>query len=94
MLFSQDRPNYSQYGVFHLFELLNLETSHPGATELIRNKGFSVNLSNTPSLRNAVDIIIEQTYNKHASGSSGITGFSLNPGCYSRWSVTRSMCAD
>ena len=41
--------------------MLNLEKTHPGAEDLLKNNGFSVNRSDVPSSRNAVDITIEQT---------------------------------
>ena len=35
--------------------MLNLEKTHPGAEDLLKNNGFSVNRSDVPSSRNAVD---------------------------------------
>ena len=46
--------------------MLNLEKTHPGAEDLLKNNGFSVNSSDVPSFRNAVDITIEKTINRHA----------------------------
>ena len=41
--------------------MLNPEKTHPGAEDLLKNNGFSVNRSDVPSSRNALDITIEQT---------------------------------
>jgi len=46
--------------------LLNLANFPPGAEELLRNGGFSVNRSQFPNCRTAIDLTIEQTINKHA----------------------------
>lgn len=42
-----------------------------------------------PSSRNAVDITIEQTINRHAKSSAGIVGFSRSLSTYNRWCLTR-----
>lgn len=69
--------------------MLNLDKTHPGAEELLKEKGISVNRSSIPSSRNAVDITIEQTINRHAKSQGGIIGFSRNPSAYYRWCTTR-----
>ncbi len=48
-----------------------------------------VNRSSVPSSRNAVDITIEQTINRHAKSHGGIIGFSRNYAAYDRWCTTR-----
>ena len=55
----------------------------------MKNNDFSVNRSDVPSSRNAVDITIEQTINRHAKSHSGIVGFSRNRSIYYRWCRTR-----
>ena len=89
MFFRFDHPNYARYSAFYLLNMLNLEKTHPGAEDLLKNNGFSVNRSNVPSSRNAVDITIEQTINCHAKSHSGIVGFSRNRSAYYRWWRTR-----
>lgn len=90
LFFSQEKPNYARYTSVYLNILLNLPHTHPGAMELIEKNGMSVNRSDVPNSRNAVDITIEQTYNRHASGHGpGIIGFSRNLAAYHRWSCTR-----
>ena len=88
MLFSFDHPNCARYSAFYL-NMLNLEKTHPGAKDLLKNNGFSVNSSDVPSSRNAVDITIEQTINRHAKSHSRVVGFSRNHSAYYRWCRTR-----
>ena len=90
MFFSQGKHNYARYTAMHLHALLNLPTTHPGVAEVLEKNGLSVNRSEVPNSRNAIDITIEQTYNPHASGHGpGVIGFSRNFSAYHRWSTTR-----
>jgi len=93
LFFALDHPNYAQYTTVYLLILLNLEETHPGAKELLSSNGFSVNRSDVPSSRNAVDITIEQTINRHAKSHGGIIGFSRNHSAYYRWCKTRHVRA-
>ena len=58
----------------YVVPMLNL----PGATELLRENGLSVKRSSMPASRNAVDITIEKTINRHAKSSGRIIVFSRN----------------
>ena len=69
--------------------LFNPENTHPGAKKLLTSKGLSVNRSDIPSSRNAVDITIELTINRHAKSRCGIIGLSRNESAYYRWCKTR-----
>ena len=73
----------------YLISILNLNSTHPGAEELLCQNGFSISRSDVPSSRNAVDITIEQTINKHVKSHGGIVGFSRNYAACFRWSITR-----
>ena len=63
-LFSADHLNYARYLSLKFTELENLPYSHPGAQELLTDKGLSVARSTVPGCRNAVDLTIEQTLNR------------------------------
>ena len=89
LLFAFDHNNYARYVQVYLMTLMNLPSSHPGSTELLKNNGFSVSRSSVPRSRNAVDITIEQTINRHAKCQGGIIGFSRNYAAYFRWCMTR-----
>ena len=96
LFFTQERPpNYARYTSVYLNILLNLPHSHPGAMDLLAKNRMSVKRSEVPNSRNAVDITIEQTYNRHASGHGpGIIGFSRNLAAYHRWSCKRHARAE
>jgi len=84
LLFSMDHHNYARYLTLYCVSLLNLSNFHPGTEELLRNEGFSVNRSQFPNGRTAIDLTIEQTINKHAKTKGGIIGFSKNCPAYYR----------
>ena len=89
LLFAFDHHNYARYLPVYLMMLMNLKKTHPGSEELLRKNGFSVCRSSIPLSRNAVDITIEQTINRHTKCQGGIIGFSRNYAAYYRWCVTR-----
>ena len=89
ILFAYDHTNYAQYLPVYLMTMMNLNITHPGAENLLRDNGFSVRRSSVPLSRNAVDITIEQTINRHAKSQGGIIGFSRNYAAYYRWCLTR-----
>ena len=72
----QDMPQF--------ISILNLNSTHPEAEELLLQNEFSVSRSDAPSSRNAVDITIEQSINKYAKSHGGIVGFSRNYSAYFR----------
>ena len=78
LFFTYDHPNYAYYTVVYILTMLNLDKTHPGAEKLLKGNGISVNRSSIPSSRNAVDITVEQTINKHAKSQGGNIGFSTN----------------
>ena len=57
---SYDHLNYARYTTVYLLTLLILPLSHPGEDERLKQNGFSVNKSDVPSSRNAVDIIMQK----------------------------------
>ena len=76
LFFTYDHPNYAHYIVVYILTMLNLDKTHPGAEKLLKGNDISVNRSSIPSSRNAVDITVEQTINKHAKSQRGNIGFS------------------
>lgn len=93
LFFSYDHPNYARYTTVYMLSMLNLHLSHPGAEKLLCH-GLSVSRSDVKSSRNAVDITIEQTINRHAKSHGGIIGFSRKYGAYMRWCLTRHCRAE
>ena len=88
MSFAYDHCNYARYVPVYLMTLMNFSKTHPGCNELLEQNGFSVSRSNVPCSRNAVEITIEQTINRHAKSPGGIIGFNRIYAAYYRWCVT------
>ena len=78
ILFAYDHTNYARFLPVYLMTMMNLNVTHPGAENLLRDNGFSVRRSSVPLSRNAVDITIEQTINRHAKSQGDIIGLSRN----------------
>jgi hypothetical protein len=89
ILFSSNHLNYAKYLPLYYTQLMNLDSTHPGASTLLRMNGFTAARSNVPGCRNAMDLTIEQTINRSAKTAGGIIGFSRNKAAYYRWCVTR-----
>ena len=94
LLFSFGGQNYARYMAFFSMFITNIETSHPGATELLRRGAFSVARSFFPGNRCEVDKTIEETFMKSRGGSgssgAGLTGLQTNYGAYQRWTRSAS----
>lgn len=84
ILFAYDHTNNARYLPVYLMTIMNFRIAHPGAENLLRNNGISVRRSSVPLSRNAVDITVEQTVNRHAKSQGGIIGFSRNFAAYYR----------
>ena len=89
LFFSHDHPNYARYTTIYCLILLNLDMTHPGLKDLLKRNGFNVDRSGVPTSRNAIDITMEQTINRHAKSHGGIICFSRNYAAYYRWCMTR-----
>ncbi|CAH3022120.1 unnamed protein product [Porites evermanni] len=50
LFFIFDHPNYARYSAFYLLNMLDLEKTYPGAEDLLKNNGFSVNRSDVHHL--------------------------------------------
>ena len=95
--FSFGGQNYARYMAFFSMFITNIETSHPGATELLRRGAFSMARSFIPGNRCEVEKTIEEPFMKQSksrgrSGSSGagLTGLQTNYGAYQRWTRSAS----
>ena len=95
LFFAFGGQNYARYLTCHSIFMLNIEKSHPGATDLLRRGTISVARSFVPGSRCAVDKTIEETLRKHSksrggSGASGagLSGIQNNYEAYQRWMKT------
>ena len=62
LFFSFDGQNYARYLCYFLLFLVNIEKTHPGATELLKFGAISVARSFIPANKCAVDKTIEETF--------------------------------
>ena len=92
LFFSFGGQNYARYLTYFSLFIANIETSHPGSTELLERGAFSVARSFIPGNRCDVDKTMEETFMKHskshqgAGGSSaGLSGITTNYNAYQRW---------
>ena len=89
IFFSFNGYNYSRYLSYYSMLLCNIETSHPGATELLKLGAISVARSFIPGNCSDVDKTMEETFMRHAKSrggsGTGITGILTNQEAYQRW---------
>ena len=95
IFFERDGQNYARYLTFFGIFLANIDHSHPGAVDKIREGVFSVARSFIPGCRSATDKTIEETFMKHSksrggSGGAGMIGILNNQDAYQRWVKTAS----
>ena len=95
LFFSFDGQNYARYLCYFSLFLVNIEETHPGATELLKLGAISVARSFIPANRCAVDKTIEETFMRHAKSQAGpggrgagISGLLNNYEAYRRWART------
>ena len=88
--FSLNKTNYSRYGSYYIQKLRTLEKSHPGCKELISGKGLSVQAQDHYPLRTPIDQREEQTLNREAKTTGGISKFAGNGDSVTKWTLNRS----
>ena len=96
LFFSFGGHNNGCYLTFFAVFLANIESSHPGATEMLEQGAFSVARSFIPGNRSAVDKTIEETFMKHAKSrggggaGAGLSGILKNQDAFQKWTPTTS----
>ena len=89
IFFSFGGQNYARYLSFFSMFLCNIESSHPGATDLLKQGAISVARSFIPGNCSDVDKTMEETFMRHAKSRGGngrgITGILTNQEAYQRW---------
>ena len=92
MFFATNHPNYARYTVRYRLNLMNIESTHPGARETLLAGGLSVRRSSKAFTRTPVDLTLEQTVNADAaSRMTGIAAFTQNLNARRRWMITHSI---
>ena len=94
LFFSYGGQNYARYLTMFSIILANIDESHPGAVEMLKQGAFSVARSFIPGNRGDVDKTMEETFMKEAkshggASGAGITGIQRNYDAYQRWVRTR-----
>ena len=74
LFFSCGGQNYARYLTYFSMFITNIETSHPGATELLKRGAKSIARSFFPGNRCAVDKTMEKTLMRHAKSRGGAGG--------------------
>ena len=86
--FSLNRPNYARYGTLFLHQLQNAGTE---VTNILEGGAFSIRRTNKNYARSAVDLSLEQSYNRDAaSATKGIVAFRNSESAIRRWALARS----
>ena len=91
LFFVTSRVNYSRWMTKYQLNLLNVDETHPGLSELLENGAFTVRRSGNHFSRCPVDLVLEQTVN--ADAASRLTGLSAATNNYNarlRWMMTKS----
>ena len=92
--FGLNLTNYSRYGSYYLCQMLNMEERYPGNEDILKKYGISVQGQDKYPLRTAIDQRGEQTLNRDAKVSGGITAFAVDEASVSKWTLNRSSLAE
>ena len=87
--FALNKQNYARYGSTYVYAMQNLEKTHPGCKQLIKEKGLSVQGQDQYDLRIPIDQRGEQTVNKDAKTSGGIKYFASDSNSIRKWTLNR-----
>ena len=93
LCFSTNIQNYARYGVNYCMQLENMENTHPGAKQGLKEKGCLSVCQNCLSVRRSIDGASEQTFMKSAETTGGIKNFITHDSTYEKWVLTRSFQA-
>lgn len=89
--FAMNHPNYARYMLLYGLRLLNINSTHPGAKEMLEGGALSIRRSSKSFTRSAIDIALEQTVNANAaSRKCGITALTSSEEGRHCWMLTQS----
>ena len=75
--FTANRLNYSRWKVHYYFNLINMEETQAGITEVLANGALSIHRTDKSFSRSPIDLTLEQTINADAAScQTGIAAFS------------------
>ena len=85
-----NKTNYARYRSYYVNSLENMDSTHPGCSEITAVKGLSVQGQDKYPCRTAVDQRGEQTINRDAKTSGGVKYFASDPRSILKWTLNRS----
>ena len=86
--------NYARYVSYYVQVLKNIEKNFPGMREMLESAGIRVQSQDRYPLRTAIDMRGEQTLNKDAKTSGGVTQFASSSSSVQKWAMNRSDAAE
>lgn len=89
--FILNHQNYARYLTRNIDNLVNMDLTHPGLSNQLRNGALSIRRTPKNFARNAVDITLEQTINANAANKlTGISAFTNSIATRNKWAETHS----
>lgn len=89
--FTLNHQNYARYLTRNIDNLVNIDITHPGLSDQLRNGALSVRRTSKNFCRSAVDITLEQTINANAANKlTGILSLTNNISARNRWAETHA----
>ena len=86
--------NYARYASYYVQVLKCIDKNYPGLKELLASSGLTVQSQDRYPLRTAIDMRGEQTLNRDAKTSGGVTQFASSSSSVQKWAMTRSDAAE
>lgn len=89
--FVLNHQNYARYLTRNIDNLINMDLTHPGLSNQLRNGALSIRRTSKNFARNAVDLTLEQTINANAANKlTGISAFTNSISTRNKWAETHS----
>lgn len=92
--FYYNMHNYARYASYYVQVLKSIDLNQPGLKDLLLSSGLSVQSQDRYPLRTAIDMRGEQTLNRDAKTSGGITYFAASTPSVQKWALNRSDAAE
>ena len=86
--------NYARCASYYVQVLKSIDKNHPGLKDLLLSSGLSIQSQDRYPLRTAIDMRGEQTLNRDAKTSGGITWFAASTPSVQKWALNRSDAAE
>ena len=94
LYFYYNMHNYARYASYYVQVLKCIDKNYPGLKEMLTSTDISVQSQDRYPLRTAIDMRGEQTLNKDAKTSGGVTQFASSASSVQKWAMNRSDAAE